>query len=192
MNRREICFIGVAPWRKVCAGARQPICFAGWRKHAELEARDVISADDIRFMELAIAQAEEALAAGEVPVGAVVVCDGEVVAADRNRREESNDPSAHAELLAMRSAAESLGRWRLSNCTVYVTLEPCIMCAGAMVQARIARCVFGAFDPKGGGLDSLYALHDDPRLNHSFAVNMGVLEDRCQELLDRFFAEKRQ
>ncbi len=118
MNRREICFIGVAPWRKVCAGARQPICFAGWRKHAELEARDVISADDIRFMELAIAQAEEALAAGEVPVGAVVACDGEVVAADRNRREESNDPSAHAELLAMRSAAETLGRWRLSNCTV--------------------------------------------------------------------------
>ncbi len=147
--------------------------------------------EDERYMELAIVQAEKALEMGEVPVGAVVVCDGRVISQACNCKETNNDPSAHAELVAMRDAAAKLGRWRLTGCTVYVTLEPCVMCAGAMVQARISRCVVGALDPKAGGLDSLYAIGDDPRLNHQFPVSYGVLEQQCQNVLDRFFDKAR-
>ncbi len=142
-------------------------------------------------MGLAIEQARTALAMGEIPVGAVVVCDGEVVAAACNCRESELDPTGHAEVLAMRQAARALGRWRLTGCTVYVTLEPCPMCAGAMVQARISRCVIGADDPKAGAIDSVYAIGDDPRLNHSFPSAFGVLEGECRAVLEEFFESKR-
>lgn len=146
---------------------------------------------DERFMREALAEARAAAAAGEVPIGAVVVHEGEVIARAHNRRELDDDPSAHAEFLAMTAAARALGRWRLSGCTVYVTLEPCLMCAGLMVNARVDRCVYGAADPKGGALGSLYRLHDDARLNHRFAVTAGVLADACAGVLSDFFANLR-
>lgn len=148
--------------------------------------------DDERFMELAIAQAQAAAEAGEVPIGAVVVCNGQVVAAAHNRRETDHDPSAHAEFSALVEASRLLGRWRLSGCTVYVTLEPCLMCAGLMVNSRIDRCVFGAPDPKGGAVGTLYDVSCDPRLNHEFTVTSGVLADKCAQLLRDFFRRRRQ
>ena len=153
---------------------------------------DVQRKDDERFMREAIAEAKAAGAIGEVPIGAVVVCDGEIVARAHNLRETNADPSAHAEFSAMVAAARALGRWRLSGCTVYVTLEPCLMCAGLMVNARIDRCVFGAADPKGGAVGTLYDVSRDPRLNHEFAVTPGVLEPECAELLTDFFAALRE
>ena len=147
--------------------------------------------DDEHFMREALAEAHLAAAEGEVPIGAVVVHDGEVIARAHNRREADADPSAHAEFSAMVAAARALGRWRLTGCTVYVTLEPCCMCAGLMVNARIDRCVYGAADPKGGAAGSLYRLHDDERLNHAFPVTAGVLGDECAELLSAFFASRR-
>lgn len=143
-------------------------------------------------MALALGQARTAEAMGEVPIGSVVVCDGAVVASGHNRRETDNDPAGHAELLAIREAASKLGRWRLSDCTVYVTLEPCPMCAGLMHQARIARCVYAAPDPKAGALGTLYDLHDDTRLNHRFEVSSGVLELESAELLRSFFRRLRE
>ncbi len=142
-------------------------------------------------MRLALEEAQLAEAEGEVPIGAVVVCDGEVVARAHNRRETDADPSAHAEFSAMVQASHALGRWRLTGCTVYVTLEPCLMCAGLMVNARIDRCVFGAADPKGGAVGTLYDVSDDPRLNHAFAVTSGVLADECAEQLRAFFRNRR-
>lgn len=142
-------------------------------------------------MQLAIKQARIALSSGEIPVGAVVVRGDEVIASAHNTRETENDPAGHAELVAMRTAAQKLDNWRLQDCTVYVTLEPCVMCAGAMVQARIRRCVVGALDPRAGALDSLYAINDDPRLNHNFIASFGVLEEECQALLDHFFSNLR-
>jgi tRNA(adenine34) deaminase len=146
---------------------------------------------DAAVMELAIAEARLALADGDVPVGAVVVADGAVVARRHNERERSADPTAHAELLALRDAAARLGRWRLSDCTVAVTLEPCPMCAGALVAARVGRLVFGAADPKAGACGSLYNLLADPRLNHDVQVEPGVLAERCAALLSEFFADRR-
>lgn len=146
---------------------------------------------DEAFMDLAIGQARLALDMGEVPVGAVVVNGDGVVASACNCRETEDDPTGHAELVAMRRAAKALGRWRLSDCAVYVTLEPCVMCAGAMVQARIARCVIGAPDPKAGAIDSVYAIGDDPRLNHSFPSTFGVREDECRSILEEFFSSRR-
>lgn len=146
---------------------------------------------DERFMFLALEQADLAAQAGEVPIGAVVVCDGEVVAAAHNRRETDADPSAHAEFSALVAASRRLGRWRLTGCTVYVTLEPCLMCAGLMVNARIDRCVYGAPDPKGGALGTLYDVSCDPRLNHAFEVVGGVLQDECADLLRSFFRRRR-
>ena len=143
-------------------------------------------------MQLAIDEARAAGEAGEVPIGAVVVCDGEVVAAAHNRRETDRDPSAHAEFSAMTSAAAALDRWRLTGCTVYVTLEPCLMCAGLMVNARVDRCVFGAPDPKGGAVGTLYDVSGDPRLNHAFEVRGGVLEEECAALLREFFRARRK
>ncbi len=147
--------------------------------------------DDERFMREALAEARLAAVEGEVPIGAVVVHDGEIIARAHNRREADADPSAHAEFSAMVAAARALGRWRLTGCTVYVTLEPCCMCAGLMVNARIDRCVYGATDPKGGAAGSLFCLHDDARLNHAFPVTAGVLSDECAELLSTFFAARR-
>lgn len=149
-------------------------------------------ADDERFMREAINEARAAAEVGEVPIGAVVVCDGRVVARAHNRRELDQDPSAHAEFSALCAAARELGRWRLDDCTVYVTLEPCCMCAGLMVNARVGRCVYGAADAKAGALGSLYDLNADARLNHRFAVMSGVLERECQALLSDYFAELRK
>ena len=146
---------------------------------------------DERFMRLALDEASRAAEEGEVPIGAVVVCGGKVISSAHNRRELDHDPSAHAEFRAMTEAAQKLGRWRLSGCTVYVTLEPCLMCAGLMVNARIDRCVYGAPDPKGGALGTLFDVSHDRRLNHEFAVTSGVLEDECASVLREFFQARR-
>lgn len=146
---------------------------------------------DEDYMRLALEEAEAAALEGEVPIGAVVVYHGEVVARAHNRREVDHDPSAHAEFTAMVAASQTLERWRLSGCTVYVTLEPCLMCAGLMVNARIDRCVYGASDPKGGALGTLFDLSHDERLNHEFEVTPGVLEAECAEQLRSFFKRRR-
>ena len=143
---------------------------------------------DEKFMREALAEARAAAAVGEVPIGAVVVRAGEIVARAHNRRELDQDPAAHAEFAALCAAAQTLGRWRLSDCTVYVTLEPCCMCAGLMVNARVGRCVYGAADAKAGALGSLYDLNADSRLNHRFNVTAGVLVDECREVLSDYFA----
>lgn len=143
------------------------------------------------LMGIAIEEARLAVAHGDVPVGAVVVINGEIVARRHNEREATNDPTAHAELLAVRDAAVALGSWRLTDATVVVTLEPCPMCAGALQQARIGRVVFGAADMKAGACGSLYSLGSDPRLNHEFASTHGVRADECAQLLTDFFAARR-
>ena len=146
---------------------------------------------DESFMRLALAEAEKALLAGEVPVGAVVVRGGEVIASAHNGPVGLKDPSAHAEILALRRAAEAVGNYRLAETTLYVTIEPCLMCAGALIHARVSRLVFGAQDPKGGAVVSLYAVLGDGRLNHRVEVTGGVLGEACGEILSRFFREKR-
>ncbi len=146
---------------------------------------------DERFMGLALEQAQLAFEAQEVPVGAVVVKDGKVVARGFNSKESSRDPTAHAEMIALRQAAAVLGRWRLTDCSVYVSLEPCPMCAGAMLSARIARLVFGCADPKAGAVQSLYSLADDSRMNHSFEVSGGLMAQEASELLKSFFRARR-
>lgn len=148
---------------------------------------------DIDYMYLALSQAKLAFDEQEVPVGAVVVDgSGDVLSAAHNLRETKNSPSAHAEFLAIEEACMKLKSWRLKGCTVYVTLEPCIMCAGVMHQARIKKCVFGAFDKKCGALSTLYKIAEDSRLNHNFEVVGGVLENECAELLQAFFKERRK
>lgn len=146
---------------------------------------------DETYMAFALDEARQAGEIGEVPIGAVVVCEGAVVARAHNRREVDHDPAGHAELIAIRAAASALGRWRLSDCTVYVTLEPCPMCAGLMHQARVARCVYGAPDPKAGALGTLYDLHDDHRLNHRFDVTSGILAEESAAMLKEFFGRLR-
>src|SRR6266496_3013630 len=144
-----------------------------------------------RMMERALAEARRCLEWGDVPVGAVVARDEDVLAAAGNQREKLADPTAHAEILALREASHRLGTWRLEGCTVYVTLEPCAMCAGAMVLARVDRLVFGAVDPKAGFAGSLGDLVRDPRLNHTGDVEPGVLAEECGELLRALFRERR-
>jgi tRNA(adenine34) deaminase len=146
---------------------------------------------DADAMEEALALARAAAEAGEVPVGAVAVFEGAVVGRGANRREAAHDPTAHAELLAIQEAARALGRWRLTGVTVVVTLEPCAMCAGAMVLARIDRLVYGASDPKAGAVGSLMDLSCDPRLNHRFEVERGVQAEACGALLREFFRVRR-
>jgi tRNA(adenine34) deaminase len=147
---------------------------------------------DERFMREAMAEAERAAEAGDVPVGAVVVdAAGAIVGRGRNRREADQDPTAHAEIDALRRAAAALGHWRLEGATVFVTLEPCPMCAGALVNARVARLVYGCADPKAGAVDTLFSIGTDPRLNHRFAARGGVLADACAGLLKEFFARLR-
>jgi tRNA(adenine34) deaminase len=143
-------------------------------------------------MDLALAQAEAAAAMGEVPVGAVVVLKGEVISSAHNRREIDGDPSAHAEFIAMRQAAQFMGDWRLEDCTVYVTLEPCAMCAGLMVNARVPRCVYAATDPRGGFLGTLDDLSSHPVLNHRFDVTAGIRADAAAEVLRSFFRRVRK
>ena len=147
---------------------------------------------DTMFMRQALALAEQAMEQDEVPVGAVVTYGQRVVGAGWNQREALQDPTAHAEMIAITQAAASLESWRLEGCTLYVTLEPCPMCAGALVQSRIARVVYGARDPKAGAVDSLFRLLDDTRLNHRAEVCGGVLADQCGGLLSHFFREKRK
>jgi len=147
--------------------------------------------DDAYYMKLALAQAEAAAAADEAPIGAIIVRDDQVLATARNERETLRDPTAHAEMIAITQAAAALGSWRLEGCTLYVTLEPCPMCAGAIVQARIPRVVYGAVDPKAGAVRSLYRLLDDPRLNHRCEVVEGVLAEPCGRVLTEFFQRKR-
>jgi len=143
-------------------------------------------------MRLALREAARAGRAGEVPVGAILVnAGGEVVARAHNRPVAASDPTAHAEVVALRRAARRLGNYRLPGTTLYVTVEPCSMCAGALVHARVARVVFGAADPKGGAARTLYRILDDPRLNHRAEVVGGVLEDECREIIRRFFRERR-
>src|SRR5437588_5311122 len=146
---------------------------------------------DDEAMAMAIAEAEQAPEPGDVPVGAVVLVDGEVVGARHNERERNGDPTAHAELLALRDAAAARADWRLTDATLVVTLEPCPMCAGAAVAARLRRLVFGAPDPRAGACGSLYNLCADPRLNHEVEVTAGVQRERVSELLTTFFASQR-
>ena len=147
---------------------------------------------DELYMAMALAEARRAGEIGEVPIGAVVVCDGAVIASGHNRREVDHDPAGHAEFYAIRAASASLERWRLSDCTVYATLEPCPMCAGLMHQARIARCVYAAPDPKAGALGTLYDLSSDERLNHRFDVTSGILAEESAALLRDFFRRLRE
>ena len=159
--------------------------------------------NDEAYMQMALEEARAAGDAGEVPIGAVVVyepidpgtrrplAEPQVIARAGNCRERQKDPSGHAEFKAMLQAASKLDAWRLTGCTVYVTLEPCIMCAGLMHQARVDRCVYGAPDPKAGALGTLYQVNADERLNHTFQVTAGVLQEECVELLRGFFAAKR-
>lgn len=147
---------------------------------------------DSVYMLRALQLADQAASEDEVPVGAVVVHGGRVIGMGYNQREALSDPTAHAEMIAITQAASSLASWRLEDCTLYVTLEPCAMCAGAILQARLPRIVYGARDPKAGAVDSLFRLLDDPRLNHRAAVTGGVLAEPCGLLLTQFFAEKRR
>lgn len=157
----------------------------------EIEDLPLVDFDE-RWMWLALREAEAAYGEDEVPIGAVIVHDGLVIASAHNQREQLRDPTAHAEMIALTQAAAALESWRLEDCILYVTLEPCPMCAGAIVQARVPRVVYGAVDPKAGAIASLYRLLDDPRLNHRAQVLGGILADECGTLLSRFFQQQRK
>ncbi len=150
-----------------------------------------LNIEDEQFMRLALEEAKRAGEEGEVPVGAVLVLGGKVIGRGRNRPIALSDPAAHAEILALREGASGVGNYRLSGSTLYVTVEPCVMCAGALLQARVRRLVFGADDPKAGAVRSLYFLLEDERFNHRVEVISGVLQDECRDLLIRFFQERR-
>ncbi len=146
---------------------------------------------DLEAMEAALEEARQAAEAGEVPIGAVAVHDGEIIARGQNRVLRTNDPTAHAEIVALRGAAAALGNYRLNGVTLYVTLEPCAMCAGAMVHARIARLVYAAADPKAGAAGSVLGVVNHPRLNHLMQVEQGIMAEEAGELLRSFFRERR-
>ena len=148
--------------------------------------------DDIKYMKMALAEARKAYQRAEVPIGAVVVCDDQVVGRGFNLREQTQDPTSHAEMIALREAAKNEASWRLENCQLYVTLEPCPMCAGAILQSRLKRLVYGASDPKAGAVNSLYQLLNDGRFNHQVEVEAGVMADESAQLLKDFFRELRQ
>ena len=147
--------------------------------------------NDEYFMDIAIKEAEAAFMEGEVPIGAVIVKDNTIIAKAHNIKESRNDPTAHAELILLREATSQIKNWRLTDAALYVTKEPCLMCAGAMVNARLGKLVYGCEDAKGGAVHSLYQVLSDKRLNHQVEVVSGVLEDKCAELLKRFFHDKR-
>lgn len=148
--------------------------------------------DDEGFMRLALKEAENAVAGGDVPVGCVIVHEGRVIARAHNLREALQDPTAHAEVVALKQAAAALGRWRLDGATAYCTVEPCCMCAGALVNARVERLVYGVCDPKSGACGSVFDIPREPRLNHRLDVTGGVLADEALELLQRFFEPRRE
>jgi tRNA(adenine34) deaminase len=152
---------------------------------------EIVDWDQI-FMRQALNLAEQALQEDEVPVGAIITLGNRVVGSGWNQREALQDPTAHAEMIAITQAAASLASWRLEDCTLYVTLEPCPMCAGAILQSRVRRVVYGAADPKAGAADSLFRLLDDPRLNHRAEITRGVMGERCGAILSHFFQEKRR
>jgi tRNA(adenine34) deaminase len=152
----------------------------------------VMSLTDQEFMREALSEARKAFAKGEVPIGAVLVRDREIIARGHNLREEQADPTAHAEILVLRSAARKLGGWRLPDTTLYVTIEPCPMCAGALVQARVSRLVYGAADFKAGAVHSLYTITEDDRLNHRLEVVGGILAEESAELMQLFFRSRRK
>ena len=158
----------------------------------ETHPDSLVAARDLAMMRRALEEATETARKGEVPVGAVVAKDGEILATAHNERETSKDPTAHAELLAIRRAAERLGSWRLTGCTLYATLEPCPMCAGALHAARVGRLVYAAPDPKAGAAGTLYDIPSDKRLNHTFTTERGLLEAESAALLRAFFAERRR
>lgn len=143
------------------------------------------------YMQMAVQQAEEALAIGEIPVGAVITHRERVVAAAHNQREQLRDPTAHAEMIAITQAAEAVGNWRLTDCVLYVTLEPCPMCAGAILNARVPLLVYGADDPKAGAVRSVFRLLSDARLNHRAEIVSGVLQTPCSQILTHFFQQRR-
>ena len=173
---------------KAASGSLESQCFTS---SCHLARPGVVFVHE-RYMRLALEEAELALGEGEVPVGAVIVHENRVVAMAHNQRERLRDPTAHAEMIAITQAAESLHGWRLDGCTLYVTLEPCPMCAGAIIQARIPAVVYGAADPKAGAVHTLYRLLEDSRLNHNCLVVSGVLAEPCGEILTRFFQQQRQ
>lgn len=178
----------VALCQNVPAG---PVAMRG-EPGAGTNARDlVLATEDERFMRLALEQARLAGIAGEVPVGCVIVNDGQVIASGHNQPILRQDPTAHAEIEALRAAGQALGNYRLGGCTLYVTLEPCAMCTGAMVHARIARLVYGAVDPKAGAAGSVFELARSPALNHRMEVSGGVLAGESRDLLQGFFRERR-
>lgn len=148
--------------------------------------------NDKKYMQMALLEARKAYQQAEVPIGAVVVCNGRVVGRGFNRREQTQDPTSHAEMIALREAASEEGSWRLEECELYVTLEPCPMCAGAILQSRLKRLIFAARDPKAGAVESLYQLLDDDRFNHQVEVVGGILEEEAAQLLKEFFRELRQ
>jgi tRNA(adenine34) deaminase len=152
---------------------------------------DMRSRDDAAWMEAALEQARLAAEADEVPVGALVIKDGEIAGRGRNRNLQDHDPTAHAEIVALRQAAQRLGNHRLAGCTIYTTIEPCSMCAGALIHARVARLVYGASDPKAGAAGSVLQVLNHPGLNHKMEITSGVLSDRCSEILQEFFRRKR-
>lgn len=155
-------------------------------------AESLPTQQDLRLMSLALAEAHQAAVEDEVPIGAIVVHDGQVIGSAHNQREQLRDPTAHAEMIAITQAATALNSWRLEECTLYVTLEPCPMCAGAIVQSRIKRVVYGADDPKAGAVRSLYQLLQDARLNHRCEVEPGVMAEECGRVLSEFFQQKRK
>lgn len=146
---------------------------------------------DEYFMRAALEEAKKAFAEDEVPIGAVAVLDGSIIAAEHNRKEQWNDPLAHAEMLVLSQTAERLERWRLTGVTLYVTIEPCLMCMGAAIHSRIDKIVFGARDPKFGGARSLYQLGEDPRMNHRLEIVEGIMAEEAAALMKEFFANKR-
>jgi tRNA(adenine34) deaminase len=156
------------------------------------DSRSAVNETDERYMRLAIEQAGIAEENGDVPIGAVIVHNGQIIGKAYNQREQLQDPTAHAEIIALTQAAAALESWRLEGCTMYVTLEPCPMCAGALVLARIDRLVYGCDDPKAGAVKSLYNIVTDSRLNHRIEVISGVLAEQCSDLLEQFFQKRRQ
>lgn len=148
--------------------------------------------DDKYYMFIALKEAEKAAAIDEVPVGALIVKDGKIIARAHNQREKRNDPTGHAEILAIRAACRKVDSWRLVGCTIYVTIEPCSMCAGTILWARIAKIVYGANDPKGGALGSSYNLFEQKGLNHQLEIKGGVLQDECASIISEYFKKKRR
>jgi tRNA(adenine34) deaminase len=156
-----------------------------------MSLKEIQNQTDEQYMRMALGQAQIAEENGDVPIGAVIVHNNQIIAKAYNQREQLQDPTAHAEIVALTQAATALENWHLNDCTIYVTLEPCCMCAGALVLARISRLVYGCDDPKTGAVKSLYNIVQDKRLNHQVKVTSGVLADECSQILQEFFARRR-